>query len=185
MCSFSLPKMSLFQKYSHNISILRKWTPVSLKCECILNVLSVCMSEAHERDVLSQVGSECPGLLWQPRVGPGFGLLDKHRFPLLCQLHTEPCRGLTHTKECLDGSVTQPHTRLVCLFDSTTVIWHLNWVREVLVAPRGRTVDKETATGEEMLERQLKDPGLGGSQSESLKLSRKSNVRDVVPVTSV
>lgn len=139
----------------------------------------------HELDIQPQVGSECPGLLWQPRVGPGIGLLVKHRFPLLCQPHTEPCRGLTYTKECLDGSVTQPHTLLVCLFDSTTVIWHLNWVREVLVVLRGRTVDKEAARGEEMLVGQLNCSGSGGSQSESLKLSRTINVQDVVRVTLV
>ena len=73
-----------------------------------------------ELDVHPQVGSWCAGFLAQPWVGPGIGLLVKHRFSLLCRPHTEPCRGLTYTKECLDGSVTQPHTLLVCLFDSTT-----------------------------------------------------------------
>lgn len=33
------------------------------------------------------------------------------------------------------------HTPLVCLFDSTNVIWHLNWVREVPVVRWAQTVD--------------------------------------------
>lgn len=33
------------------------------------------------------------------------------------------------------------HTPLVCLFDSTNVIWHLNWVREVPVVHWAQPVD--------------------------------------------
>ncbi|KAI9519678.1 hypothetical protein NQZ68_025816 [Dissostichus eleginoides] len=55
--------------HTHPHVALNSWE--CLQCEWVL---------PHERDVLSQVGSECPGLLWQPRVGPGFGLLDKHSY---------------------------------------------------------------------------------------------------------
>lgn len=46
-------------------------------------------------------------------------------------------------------------------------------------------MDKEAARGEEMLVGQLNCSGSGGSQSESLKLSRTINVQDVVRVTLV
>lgn len=62
------------------------------------------------------------------------------------QRHIGPRRGLTYTKECLDGSVTQPHTPLLCLFDSTNVIWHLNWVREVPVVLWAQTEDGDSST---------------------------------------
>lgn len=65
--------------------------------------------------------------------------------PFVEQQHTGPRRGLTYTKECLDGSVTQPHTPLLCLFDSTNVIWHLNWVREVPVVLWAQTVDGDSS----------------------------------------
>lgn len=65
--------------------------------------------------------------------------------PFVEQQYTGPRRGLTYTKECLDGSVTQPHTPLFCLFDSTKVIWHLNWVREVPVVLCAQTVDGDSS----------------------------------------
>lgn len=65
--------------------------------------------------------------------------------PFVEQQHTGPRRGLAYTKECLDGSVTQSHTPLLCLFDSTNVIWHLNWVREVPVVLWAQTEDGDSS----------------------------------------
>lgn len=107
-------------------------------------VIYVCDVSASWTSSLRWVQS-VPGFSGSLGSGLASGPLVKHRFSLLCQPHTEPRRGLTYTKECLDGSVTPPHTLLVCLFDSATVIWHLNWVREVLVVLGGRTVDTEAA----------------------------------------
>lgn len=86
-------------------------------------------------------GPECPWLPWQQ---PGTGLLVKHRFPLLSS-STLDLAGASHPQRnvWMDPLHSHTHTPLLCLFDSTNVIWHLNWVREVPVW--AQTVDGDSS----------------------------------------
>jgi len=77
-----------------------------------------------------------------------------------------------YTKECLDGSITPPHTLLVCLFYSTTVIWHLKWQAGSCIG-LGLQIVKKAAIWEEVLQRQLNHSGPWGSSTELLHPQNK------------
>lgn len=48
------------------------------------------------------------------QASPALGCCQT-QVPFVVQQHSGPRRGLTYTKECLDGSVTQPHTHVASL----------------------------------------------------------------------
>lgn len=107
-------------------------------------VLSVCRPSVHR--------SVCLHMMWTSRVQsvPGFpgsslalGCLSNTGS--LCWASAHWTSQGPHIHKGMFGWIryTATHTPLLCLFDSTNVIWHLNWVREVPVW--AQTVDGDSS----------------------------------------